>query len=74
MPMKKTDQPHEEKCRCGGEYWFSKYCGAWVCDTCNDHKGLARCYCGWGLGQNEHLEDDIGYATYNDQDGWDVDY
>ena len=22
-------------------------CGAKVCLECDDHKGLARCYCGW---------------------------
>ncbi len=29
------------------EYDFSIYCGADVCYDCGDHKGLARCYCGW---------------------------
>lgn len=29
------------------DYRFSTYCGAHVCDECGDHKGLARCYCGW---------------------------
>jgi hypothetical protein len=29
------------------EYRFSPHCGAKVCDECNDHEGLARCYCGW---------------------------
>ena len=23
------------------------YCGANVCDDCEYHDGLARCYCGW---------------------------
>lgn len=32
---------------CGGEYTFNHYCGCKVCDECNNHKGLARCYCGW---------------------------
>jgi hypothetical protein len=36
-----------EKCSCGGEYERSSGCGVKVCDTCGDHKGLARCYCGW---------------------------
>ena len=29
------------------EYTFSRYCGARVCDDCDDHRGLDRCYCGW---------------------------
>ena len=28
-------------------YAFNRYCGAQVCDECDDHKGLVRCYCGW---------------------------
>jgi hypothetical protein len=37
----------DEKCRCGGTYQASRHCGVRVCDDCGDHKGLARCYCGW---------------------------
>ncbi|KKL51482.1 hypothetical protein LCGC14_2295020 [marine sediment metagenome] len=32
---------------CDHKYEFSRYCGAQVCLSCDDHKGLARCYCGW---------------------------
>lgn len=42
------------------EYYMSQYCGANVCDKCGDHKGLARCYCGWsrdgGDGRRELTE------------------
>jgi len=38
-----------KKCRCGGEMRLSSYCGAYVCDECDNHDGLARCYCGWSL-------------------------
>lgn len=27
--------------------FLSRYCGAWVCDDCDNHNGLTRCYCGW---------------------------
>ena len=37
------------KIDCKGEYDFNTYCGAQVCNTCGDHKGLARCFCGWGI-------------------------
>lgn len=33
--------------RCNGSTYLSDYCGAWVCDTCDQHTGLARCFCGW---------------------------
>ena len=36
------------KCpECGDEAWFHNYCGCHVCDNCENHLGLARCYCGW---------------------------
>lgn len=34
---------------CDHEYEFLGYCGAYVCVSCDDHKGLARCYCGWSV-------------------------
>lgn len=37
------------KCECGGEFAFSRYCGADVCLICDCHKGMARCFCGWAL-------------------------
>lgn len=43
-----------------GQYVFTSYCGADVCDTCGSHKGLARCYCGWasdGGNGREQLEE-----------------
>ena len=35
------------KCECGGEFEFSRSCGADICVKCGSHKGLARCFCGW---------------------------
>lgn len=62
------------KCRCGGTYWWSNYCGAWVCDNedCGDHRGLARCFCGWPAG--EKLEDDVGEYIFDSEEGWKGDY
>jgi hypothetical protein len=49
-----------EGCRAKGAVRFSRYCGAWVCDECGQHQGLARCYCGWSLtsdnGRTELIE------------------
>ena len=33
--------------QCGGEMSRDNTCGVAVCDSCGNHKGLARCYCGW---------------------------
>ena len=33
--------------RCDHDYEFQTYCGVRVCNHCEDHAGLARCYCGW---------------------------
>jgi hypothetical protein len=45
---------------CKHEYIFNRHCGARVCVHCCEHKGLARCYCGWSLsgadGQRELIE------------------
>lgn len=41
------------KCDCGGEYIYSKHCGANVCFDCENHEGFARCYCGWSLSGND---------------------
>lgn len=41
-------------------YEFHRACGAHVCTECDDHKGLARCYCGWsaegGNGREQLIE------------------
>lgn len=37
----------DNKCHCGGDYSRNRYCGVRVCDDCDNHKGLTRCYCGW---------------------------
>ena len=39
---------------------WERYCGAFVCQDCDEHKGLARCYCGWsrsGGNGREELEE-----------------
>jgi hypothetical protein len=49
-----------EKENCTGHYNFEKSCGAFVCCECNDHKGMARCYCNWaadgGNGRDQLVE------------------
>jgi hypothetical protein len=41
------------KCECGGEFFMSRTCGAKVCEECDNHKGLARCFCGWSISGND---------------------
>ena len=36
-----------------GIYQFNDYCGAYVCSDCNNHRGLARCFCGWRYNKQE---------------------
>ncbi len=47
-----------ERCpQCKGDMTFSKYCGVMVCECCDYHKGLARCFCGWSAsGGNGRVE------------------
>lgn len=46
--------------RCRQLAYFRSYCGVFVCNGCEEHEGLARCYCGWsaggGNGRHELLE------------------
>lgn len=36
---------------------MNKYCGAFLCDKCSNHKGMERCFCGWSLsGRNGYTE------------------
>ena len=67
--------------KCNGETWFNAYCGAWTCEDCQHHDGLARCYCGWaesgGNGRAELSElgetiepegDEMSYQTQQRED------
>ena len=42
------------------DYTFDAFCCARVCAVCDDHMGLAHCYCGWarsgGDGRRELIE------------------
>jgi len=44
-----------------GRRLINRFCGAYVCNECGDHDGLARCFCGWtasgsGNGYRELVE------------------
>ena len=57
--MPKLDE-QTRVCSCGGVMMWERYCGAFVCQDCDEHKGLARCYCGWsrsGGNGREELEE-----------------
>jgi hypothetical protein len=49
------DAPH-----CDGTAEWVNYCGCRVCEKCDKHHGLYRCYCGWsdsgGDGRSELIE------------------
>jgi hypothetical protein len=48
---------NNEACSCGGKFHMNKYCGAFLCDKCSNHKGMERCFCGWSLsGRNGYTE------------------
>jgi hypothetical protein len=46
---------------CRGTAHFANGCGAWVCEVCDAHVGLCKCFCGWsasgGDGRRELIED-----------------
>jgi ribosomal protein L37E len=65
---KRKPHVHTYEQKPGGERRMDANCGTYVCLECNDHAGLARCYCGWasdggnGVAQlraeGENVEDD----------------
>lgn len=59
-----------EKCSCGGEYHLQRSCGAMVCDRCDDHKGLARCFCGWSRSGEDGRRELIEMGETIDEDGY----
>ena len=48
----------DENCdKCGGEMYRDRTCGVMVCEDCNDHRGLARCFCGFSRSGNDGREE-----------------
>ena len=62
--MRKLD----EKCHCGGEYDYSRHCAVHVCDSCDDHHGLVRCYCGWSASGGDGARELIEMGEYVGED------
>lgn len=65
------DRADEKDCpECDGCAEFSKSCGAYVCNDCEHHIGLARCYCGWSAsGGNGRQELEEMGETIEPEDG-----
>ena len=65
-----------ECAKCGCATWFSASCGAEVCNACDHHAGLVRCYCGWSASgsdgrrelveMGETIEPDEGDIAFED--------
>jgi hypothetical protein len=39
------------------DHVLDTFCGAKVCQVCDDHLGLARCYCGWSRSGGDGLRE-----------------
>ena len=61
-----------EICGCGGTYHFRAYCGVQVCEDCERHEGLDRCYCGWsaGGGDGRRELEEMGEVIEPDDELW----
>ena len=55
--------------KCGGEMSRDNGCGVLVCDQCDNHKGLARCYCGWSANGGNGLRE-LQEMGENCDDDW----
>lgn len=63
------------KCKTG-VMLFNKACGVEVCSSCNQHKGLAKCYCGWNV-RDDVDRVEVGMnedAKYLGDGEWEVNY
>jgi hypothetical protein len=56
---------------CRGEVEFNRHCGAKVCSECDNHQGLARCFCGWSLsGRDGRVELEEYGETIDPEEEW----
>lgn len=50
---------------------FDRHCGAWVCNECEHHQGLARCYCGWSVSGGDGRAELVEMGETIEADDWD---
>jgi hypothetical protein len=58
-----------EGCKKTTTHELSRFCGAWVCDECDWHEGLCRCFCGWtanGSGNGRQELEEMGETIEED--------
>lgn len=55
---------------CQGVMWLARPCGAYVCDVCEYHDGLVRCFCGWAASGGDGYQElrDMGETIEGDGD------
>jgi hypothetical protein len=63
-----TASQHDCMKQCRHDYTRSHSCGVMVCSLCDNHKGLARCYCGWSLSGSDGRQElsDMGETIDGD--------
>jgi hypothetical protein len=49
-------------------YHLSRTCGVDICGECRDHKGLARCFCGWASNGGDGRAQLIEWGENVDED------
>lgn len=69
MGLDKDGKEICESCK-SGKYWFDNSCGAYVCDHCSNHKGLARCFCGWSVSGGDGRRELIEMGETIDEDDY----
>jgi hypothetical protein len=53
---------------CGSDAELDPQCGAYVCTVCENHEGLARCFCGWSLSGDDGRQELIDMGEQIDED------
>ena len=56
--------------KCDHDYEYQTYCGARVCNHCEDHAGLGRCFCGWSRsgGDGRRELEEMGETIDDDEE------
>ena len=61
----------EKTCpKCQDSMRMSNHCGAWVCENCDNHEGMARCFCGWSLSGDDGRRELEEMGEVIDPDGY----
>lgn len=70
VPLAERMKPCDSR-GCKGEAYWSNSCGAFICDTCDKHLALTRCWCGWSESGRDGRRELVEMGETIGDDMWD---